>query len=319
MSIKTVGMISSYRGLEKRADWLWQQTPHQFGVWGNLQMLATMPKPDFLLMYQFDFPIVKEQKSRFNPFGKQQQKSELNIDSLLRGVNKERIIYLLREPPLDEVVERNKQNYQQAQKYCGYVSGADDFAPTPDYMPAIWYHSNSFRELNEIQPMEKVSSCSWITSGINRTVNHQQRLQFLQSLQSNEIKFDLYGRDLHTWVKTSGELGNKWYGMAPYYYNLAIENYAENNWYVSEKLWDALLAWCLPIYYGGAAADKLLPPGSFLRLPSLDEKGIKYIQEVTSTPDAWYAAKEAIAEARQIILHKLNLLNWLSEFTAKFS
>ena len=96
------------------------------------------------------------------------------------------------------------------------------------------------------------------------------------------------------------------------------KNYAGNSWYVSEKLWDSLLAWCLPIYYGGSAADKLLPPGSFLRLPSLDEKGIAYIKEVIATPDAWFEAKEAIAEARQIILHKLNLLNWLSEYVTKF-
>jgi hypothetical protein len=93
--------------------------------------------------------------------------------------------------------------------------------------------------------------------------------------------------------------------MAPYFYNLAIENYADNEWYASEKLWDPLLAWCLPIYYGGSAADRLLPAGSFLRLPSLDQAGIDYIREVTATPDAWLAAQDAIAEARQVILHEL--------------
>lgn len=321
MTKKTVGMISSYHGLEQRADWLWQQTPHQFGSWGNIQIMAQAAKPDFLLMYQFDFPQkekVNQQKSWLDLFRKKQQQSKVNVQSLLRDVPQERIIYLLREPPLEEVVDKNKKIYQYAQEYCGYISGPDDFAPTPDYMPAIWYHGNSFRDLNEMPPPEKIAPCSWVTSGISRTANHRQRLDFLNSLQSNGIQFDLYGRNLPVWAKTSGELGNKWYGMASYYYNLAIENYADNNWYVSEKLWDALLAWCLPIYYGGSAADKLLPPGSFLRLPSLDEKGIAYIKEVTATPDAWYAAKEAIAEARQIILHKLNLLNWLSEFVTKF-
>lgn len=319
MDRKTVGMISSYRGLDKRADWLWQQTPNQLGIWGNIQMQALASKPDFLLMYQFDFPELSQQQSWWQKLSQKRQKPEFDVNSILKGVPQEQVIYLLREPPLTEVVERNKRNYLEAQKYCGYTSGPDDFAPTPDYMPAIWYHANSFRELNEMPPPEKVSPCSWITSGISRTANHRQRLDFLQSLQSSDIKFDLYGRDLPTWATKSGELGNKWHGMAPYYYNLAIENYAENNWYVSEKLWDALLAWCLPIYYGGPAADKLLPSGSFLRLPSLDAKGIAYIQEVTATPDAWYAAKDAIAEARQIILHQLNLLNWLSEFVAKFS
>jgi Glycosyltransferase family 10 (fucosyltransferase) C-term len=315
--MKTVGMISSYGALESRADWLWQQTPHPFGTWGNMQMQALRENPDFLLMYQFDFPQSSPPSSLLDRLRKKQKKPELNIDNLLRGVSKERIIYLMREPPLDEIVEINKRNYQQAKNYCGYVSGPDDFAPTPDYMPAIWYHSNSFKDLNEMPCPQKVATCSWITSGINRTANHRQRLDFLQSLQSSGMQIDFYGRGLQKWVKTSGELGNKWFGMAPYYYNLAVENYAENNWYVSEKLWDSLLAWCLPIYYGGGAADKLLPPGSFLRLPSLDEKGIAYIQEVTSTADAWYAAKDAIAEARQIILHKLNLLNWLSEFVTK--
>ncbi len=104
---------------------------------------------------------------------------------------------------------------------------------------------------------------SWITSGISRTINHRQRLAFLKFLQESEFEFDLYGRGLPDWAKTSGEVQNKCHAMAPYYYNLSIENYADNNLYVSEKLWDALLCWCLPIYYGGSAADKLLTPGSF--------------------------------------------------------
>jgi hypothetical protein len=319
MSRKIVGMLSGYAGLNY-IDWLWQQTPHPFGEWGNIQMLAQASKPDFLLLYQFDFPRPPQPPSSWRERFRRQkpQTSEFNIESLLRNVPKERVIYLLREPPLDEVIEANKRNYQQAQKYCGYVSGPDDFAPHPDYMPAIWYHSNSFRDFNEMSPPKKVKACSWITSGINRTTTHRQRLDFLRSAQASGVKFDLYGRNLPEWAQKFGEISHKWYGMAPYYYNLAVENYAGNSWYVSEKLWDSLLAWCLPIYYGGSAADKLLPPGSFLRLPSLDEKGIAYIKEVTATPDAWYEAKDAIAEARQIILHKLNLLNWLSEYVTKF-
>jgi hypothetical protein len=318
MKTKKIGMISSYRGINQEVDWLWLQTPESFGHWKNIQMYAPATEPDFLIMYQFDFSPPPQPKSRLDWFRKQQKNSELDITSLLRGVPKERIIYLLREPPLDEVVEVNKSNYQEAQKYCSYISGPDDFAPNPDYMPAIWYLSNSFRDLDQMPPPEKKASCSWITSGINRSANHHRRLEFLKALQSSDVKFDLFGQNLPEWSKARGAIGGKWYGMSPYYYNLSIENYADNDWYVSEKLWDSLLAWCLPIYYGGSAADKLLPPGSFLRLPSLDEKGIAYIKEMTATPDAWYEAKDAIAEARQVILHKLNLLNWLSEFTDKF-
>lgn len=318
MTLKKVGMMSSYPGLDKKPDWLWQQTPQYFGIWGNIQMIASEPNPDFILMYNYtSFPEPPEKQALFWKNKQAQFEYEKALDEFhakLRGVPKERVIYLLREPPLDEVVESNKKFYQQAQPYCDYISGPDDFAPTPDYMPAIWYYSNSFRELNDMPPPLKTGACSWVTSGINRTANHRKRLDFLKMLCSDGLPVAVYGRGLPDWANGGGELTNKWFGMAPYYYNLAIENYADNSWYVSEKLWDALLAWCLPIYYGGSAADKLLPPGSYLRLPSLDEKGFAYIQEVISTPDAWYEAKDAIAEARQIILHKLNLLEWVSNY-----
>ncbi|MCL1466744.1 glycosyltransferase family 10 domain-containing protein [Argonema galeatum] len=316
MGKKNVGMLTSYPG-STPTDWLWQQTPHPLGLWGNIQMLAPAKNPDFLLLYNFtSFPELMPEPSRFrrllNRFQKQQGKDKQDIQAKLRGVPKESIISLVREPPFEKMKNNRIAEYQQAQKYCGYVSGPDDLAPIPDYMPAIWYHSNSFRELNEMGPPEKVRSCCWITSGIDRTAEHRQRLAFLQLLCESGLEFDLYGRDLPKWAGGYGKIGNKWNVMSGYYYNLAIENYAGNDWYVTEKLWDALLAWCLPIYYGGPAADKLLPKGSFLRLPSQDEKGIAYIKEVIATPDAWHEAKDAIAEARQIILHKLNLLNWLS-------
>jgi hypothetical protein len=322
MSRKIIGMISAYPGLNQ-SDWLWQQTPNPFGVWKNIQILAQADKPDFFLLYNFNqFPVAPQKKKfslKYKWVQKRYEAEKGVIQEKLRGVPKERIIFLWREPPLKEVLQRTLTTYERAEEYCGYISGPDDYAPHPDYMPAIWYHANSFRDLNDMNPPQKVSTCSWITSGVNRTENHQKRLDFLKLLQSGDLKFDLYGRGLPDWTQSNGELKNKWYGMAPYYYNLTIENFAENDWYVSEKLWDALLGWCLPIYYGGSAADKLLPPGSFLRLPSLDEKGLAYIKEVTSTPDAWHEAKPAIAEARQIILHKLNLLEWLSSYVKKNS
>lgn len=317
MTKKIVGMITSYKAITQ-SDWLWHQTPKTFGEWKNIQILAQANKPDFLLLYNFsNFNKVTPQRQGWRKFlPKQQvfpQQQGEYIANLFRGVPKERAISIVREPPFPELQKKRIAEYEIAAKYCAYVSGPDDFAPNPEYMPAIWYHHNSFRELSEMPPPEKVRPCSWITSGIDRTANHQNRLAFLRMLRESGLIFDLYGRDLPDWAKGNGQVNNKWHCMAPYYYNLAIENYADNNWYVSEKLWDAILAWNLPIYYGGSAADKLLPPGSFLRLPSMDEKGLAYIKEVTSTPDAWYEAKEAIAEARQIILHELNLLNWLSQ------
>ncbi|MGB0563319.1 MAG: glycosyltransferase family 10 domain-containing protein [Spirulinaceae cyanobacterium] len=320
----TVGMLSSYSGLTQR-DWLWSQSPEPFGVWGQIQMQAPEPEPDYLLLYNFhDFPADPEPlplrqrwRRSARAWWQQQQAQAAIVRQRLAAVPKERIIFLTREPPFEEKERDRVRQYAQAQVHCGYVSGPDDFAPTPDYMPAIWYYDRSFRELADLGPPPKTERCCWITSGITRTARHRLRMDFLNLLRDQETPFDLYGRGLPAGSNSRGELINKANAMGPYYYNLAIENYASNDWYVSEKLWDALLAWCLPIYYGGDAADRLLPPGSFLRLPGLDDNGAKFIQDVTSSLDAWHEAREAIAEARQIILHKLNLLNWLSEFVGR--
>ncbi|MEO1519742.1 MAG: glycosyltransferase family 10 [Cyanobacteria bacterium J06633_2] len=317
----TIGMISSYTGLNPRpVDWLWNQTPHAAGQWGNVQLMARSPHPDFLLLYQYDFPLPSTSTRsplwsfRRNASLQAQKPEQSELDALLQHVPKERIIALTREPPLDEVVEKQKHHYELAQSHCGFVSGPADFAPTPDYMPAIWYVKASFRELDTLDAPLKERRCSWITSGISRTENHRKRLRFMQQLVDSGMNVDLFGRGLPEWANGGGEVSNKWHVMAPYYYNLAIENYADNAWYASEKLWDSLLSWCLPIYYGGSAADALLPEGSFVRLPSLDEAGLAYINDLIATPDAWHERKEAIAEARQVILHKLNLMNWLSDY-----
>lgn len=320
--MKTIGMISSYVGLNPcPTDWLWQQAKQPFGQWDNIQLSATVKNPDFLLMYNFhDFP--EHPDRHWNPLKNQRrqqryQHQQTELQRRLQNVTRDRTMFLWREPPLPEVEHRSIAYYHHAKPYASLISGPDDHAPQPDYMPAIWYLTNSFEELDQLPPPVKLKHCSWITSGIDRTANHRDRLSFLKLIHDSDVDCDFYGRGLPDWAG-AGSINNKWYGMAPYRYNLAIENYADNDWYVSEKLWDSLLSWCLPIYYGGSAADKLLPPGSFLRLPSMDEKGIRYIQEVTATPDAWYEAQEAIAEARQIILHKLNLVNWLSEYVSKF-
>jgi hypothetical protein len=316
MNRQVFGMLSSYKGLNERRDWLWKQTPQPFGVWDNIQMIANESKPDFLLLYQYDFP----KPAKPTPWWKNLRGKEQAVATtplLLGQIPKERTIYLLREPPLEEIVDINRANYRAAEQYCGYISGPDRDAPTPDYMPAIWYVNNTFRELNEMGVPVKTNPLCWITSGISRTANHRRRLAFIEMLRGNNIEVDLYGRGLPDRFCGLGSVDNKWNCISPYYYNLAIENYAENDLYVSEKLWDALLGWCLPIYYGGSAADKLLPKGSFLRLPSLDEKGIAYIKDITSNLDAWHEAKEKIAEARQIILHELNLLKWLSDYAKK--
>ncbi|MCY7274584.1 MAG: glycosyltransferase, partial [Phormidesmis sp. CAN_BIN44] len=90
MTKKIVRMISSYTGLNPSpVDWLWQQTPHSFGVWDRIQMSANAEKPDFLLLYNFNsFPETPQNVNWLNAQRKQKCYDE-EIRSLhlkLRGV-----------------------------------------------------------------------------------------------------------------------------------------------------------------------------------------------------------------------------------------
>ena len=78
-----------------------------------------------------------------------------------------------------------------------------------------------------------------------------------------------------------------------------------------EKLWDALVCWSLPIYYGSAAADRLIPPDAFVRLPDLGEAGMDVLRRTLGQPQLWEQRLPAITEARQRTLGDLRLIEWV--------
>jgi hypothetical protein len=101
----------------------------------------------------------------------------------------------------------------------------------------------------------------------------------------------VYG-NLHWKFRTaSGPIKNKQEILQRAKFSLVIEN--DDN-YVSEKLLDAMINGCIPIYRGGALSTEILPPGLFIDLPenpmdltklldSLSEEEIKmYLSNISS-------------------------------------
>ena len=93
-------------------------------------------------------------------------------------------------------------------------------------------------------------------------------------------------------------------------YTLAIENDAKTELYVTEKLWDPLVAWSVPIYYGSTAAEALLSPVAYIRLPDLNDAGVGVISRALQAPD-WEARRTGIAKARTRLVNELSLVHWL--------
>lgn len=100
------------------------------------------------------------------------------------------------------------------------------------------------RDFFASMPMpEKTCDISVICSNKAFTPEHYLRLKFV-----SKLKEDL-GDRLHWYGNGISMLKDKWPGIAPYRYHLAIENRYGHD-IISEKLYDSFLGMAYPIYHG---------------------------------------------------------------------
>lgn len=160
-----------------------------------------------------------------------------------------------------------------------------------------WHVNRSYDFLHHCTIPKKERDLSWITSNIDVLPGHRRRLRFLEKIQGN-IEFDLYGRGFRY-------IEDKWDGLAPYRYSLAVENFS-NSYYWSEKLADCFLAWTMPIYYGCTQISKYFPKESMVCIDIDDPQGIDKIKD-TIASNRWSQNIDAIEHARQLVLESYQL------------
>jgi hypothetical protein len=166
--------------------------------------------------------------------------------------------------------------------------------------------------LRDLLPPEKVQTLVAISSGKAETPGHRERLGFLALLRRAGVPLALFGRGLPLELGALGELRSKSTALLPAMFTLAIENHSEGELYVSEKAWDPLLCWSLPLYHGPRAIDAMVPPGSFIRLPDLQDAGVDAVRAaLAGGAELWRSRLDAIAEARRRVLGDLRMVEWV--------
>jgi hypothetical protein len=169
--------------------------------------------------------------------------------------------------------------------------------------------ARSYDELKNSIPPEKPKPLSWITSNITGRSGHRKRMAFLETLHS-QLDFDLWGRGF-TPIK------DKWDGLAPYRYALAVENYS-GPYYWTEKLADCLLSWALPIYYGCTNITDYFPPEALVRIDIYKpDEAVEIIRE-TIHSDLWLMQRDAIAYARELILDQYQLFPFVTKLIGRW-
>jgi len=208
---------------------------------------------------------------------------------------------LLQEPPTEAYYSLHR-----GLRCCSKVFTQDMTRRGARYVhsqPALpWHVNKTYDELVKERPPEKTSKLSWITSNLSHLRGHRERLAFLERLRA-KTPFDLFGRGFQP-------IGDKWNGIAPYRYSLAVENFS-GHYYWSEKLADCFLAWTMPIYFGCTNLAEFFPPESFISIDIREPDAVDRVREAIET-DLWLKRRDAIAEARRLVLDHYQLFPYIS-------
>jgi GR25 family glycosyltransferase involved in LPS biosynthesis len=181
---------------------------------------------------------------------------------------------------------------------------------------ALWQLPQTADELHNVvgvlKPRGGVVAC--VTSSKRADAGHVLRLEFLRYLESDgRVDTAIYGScnecKFRTYAGPALPCVDKDKALLPYKYYFMAENCAEPG-FITEKLWDPLLAECLCFYWGAPDANQYLPPDSFVALPLDGPDGFKAAADLMTRAIAedWHTARlPAIRAAREVVLSTYSL------------
>lgn len=156
-------------------------------------------------------------------------------------------------------------------------------------------------------PAAKRERISIIVSNKTFMPGHVARDRFLREILRRPIArhIDVFGRGRRP-------IADKWDGIWPYAYHLAIENTRLSH-YWTEKVTDAFLGYSLPIYWGCPNLDAYFPPSSFVDIDILDPDSA--VEAMTRVLDehAWAAALPSLRAARARVLDEHHPLSRIAD------
>ncbi len=306
------------------ADYLWNQADGPLGRHGSIRFVPNRRDADVVLMIGSPIGVGLEPARRRFRLRRLLGKAERERARFERawasfGVPRERVWALFYEPPTFV----SDDAFEAAKRHASRVYAPDPRATHPLRLPTLWSDQVPLGLLrSEVAPSRmndlRDADLACVTSGKRVIPGHTERMEFIGRLRRAGIPIRLFGRGLPSESGGEGEVQGKAIVTRGARLALVIENYAEGERYVSEKLWDAIVGWSLPLYFGSRAADEVIPAEAMIRLPDLGEAGVDAVRRAVADPDLPWSRMEAIAVARQRVLGEARMVEWVSrELEAK--
>ncbi len=174
--------------------------------------------------------------------------------------------------------------------------------------PAIpWHVHKTYDELMSVSASRKSKNLSWIVGDALDLPGHIKRRSFLEYIKGKRsLDLDLYGKKIN-FIK------DKWDGLTPYRYSLAVENTSGVD-YWTEKVADCFLAWTVPIYHGCPNLETYFPEESFIRINIEEpEASLERIRRVIRE-DNWEKRLPALEEARRLVLQRYQFFPHMTRY-----
>ena len=192
-----------------------------------------------------------------------------------------------------------------------------------------WWIGHSYDELSALTCPVKTKDLVCICTGHNHLATgardprmYQRRLEFLEAYCEKYTDLQIYGRPIQNFFDrpkllpyyrgilghmnpdgTKGEhLVGKESVMFDYRYSIEFDVGPTTN-YISERVYDALLLWTYPLYFGSNNVAKFLPKECFSYIDTSNLESINLVNSVANSGRREDNLK-AIEEARYLLLNK---------------
>ena len=203
---------------------------------------------------------------------------------------------LMMEPSVNGYFDFTKYGHEQYGKVFKSKKVSDNSKYIASHIMSGWFTGGSYDTISATKVGNKEKLISCISSSKSFLPGHKKRIDFINKLRSSDLDIEFYGRDCNP-------IDQKWEGLYPYKYSIAIENSSSPD-YWTEKLSDCFITYTIPIYYGCTNTLQYFPEGSILHININDVQ--ESIEIIKNAIDENYFEKnlDALSKARTLYLEK---------------
>jgi hypothetical protein len=279
-AISTINRMASS---EEMVSCYIKQSPKESGSWGEITYTTNLNEAEYLII---EDGCSSDIYNRFPP-------------------NKR--LYFSREA-LDDSSHYNYPGDQV--KRSSYWDGSGYLYTKWIYPGAYGGINMTYDELSAEKEINKTKTISCVQTDKSRTPIHKARQIFIKKYV-HFYDIDVYGTiscansELERYNNFGHDCSNKRTALDQYKYTLAFDNQVTIRDFFGTQVTDALLRWTVPIYGGGGELGKYFPEKSFIKINPLNLDDVDRVNNLVQNDD-FDSRKEAIKEARDLILNKYN-------------